>query len=77
MSMRDVVAEGLASGWTAHDAARLTSDLRLEADVAIVGTGAGGGTAAEILSNAGLGVVMIEEGPLRSAADFQMLEAEA
>jgi len=77
MSMRDVVAEGLASGWTAHDAARLTSDLRLEADVAIVGTGAGGGTAAEILSNAGLRVVMIEEGPLRSATDFQMLEAEA
>jgi choline dehydrogenase-like flavoprotein len=77
MSMRDVVAEGLASGWTAHDAARLTSGLRLEADVAIVGTGAGGGTAAEILSNAGLRVVMIEEGPLRSAADFQMLEAEA
>ena len=32
----------------------LSADLALEADVAIVGTGAGGGTAAEILSAAGL-----------------------
>ena len=37
-------------------------DLALEADVAIVGTGAGGGTAAEILAQAGLSVVLLEEG---------------
>ena len=75
--MRDVIAEGLASGWRVHDASRLDGDLKLDADVAIVGTGAGGGTAAEILANAGLRVVMIEEGPLRSSSDFHMLESEA
>src|SRR5205085_85607 len=47
------------------------------AEVVIVGTGAGGGTAAEILSDAGLNVVLIEEGPLATSSDFHMLEAEA
>lgn len=46
-------------------------------DVAIVGTGAGGGTAAEILAQAGLRVVLIEEGPHLTASDFHMLEREA
>ncbi|HKC45000.1 MAG TPA: GMC family oxidoreductase N-terminal domain-containing protein, partial [Burkholderiales bacterium] len=55
----------------------LESDLALAADVAIVGTGAGGGVTAEILSAAGLDVVLIEEGPLKSSSDFKMLEAEA
>lgn len=35
-----------------------------EADFVIVGTGAGGATAARVLSGAGLSVAMIEEGPL-------------
>ena len=56
---------------------RSSADLTLEADVAIVGTGAGGGTAAEILSDAGLNVVLIEEGPLATSSDFRMREAEA
>jgi len=77
MSMRDVIAEGLASGWRVHDAVRLDADLKLDTDVVIVGTGAGGGTAAEILAKSGLRVVMIEEGPLRSSSDFHMLEAQA
>ena len=51
--------------------------MRLEADVVIVGTGAGGGTAAEILSAAGLKVVMVESGALLSSSDFHMLEREA
>ena len=51
--------------------------MHLEADVAIVGTGAGGGVAAEILANAGLQVVMIEEGPLASSKDFRMRESQA
>ena len=59
------------------DASALSADLALEADVAIVGTGAGGGTAAEILSAAGLSVVMIEEGPLATSSDFHMREREA
>jgi choline dehydrogenase-like flavoprotein len=73
----DPIAAGLARGWRAVDASTLDRDLNLEADVAIVGTGAGGGTAAEILALHGLRVLMIEEGPLRSSRDFHMLEREA
>ena len=73
----DIVADGLARGWNVRDASTLTADLSLDADVAIVGTGAGGGTAAEILSRAGSRVVLIEEGPLASSRDFKMLEAQA
>lgn len=73
----DPIAQGLARGWDVHDASTFDRDRDIEADVAIVGTGAGGGTAAEILSSAGLKVVLIEEGPLRSSRDFHMLEREA
>ena len=66
-----------AAAWRIVDASRLAQDLTLEADVAIVGTGAGGGTAAEILAQAGLSVVMLEEGALKSSTDFNMLESEA
>ncbi|MET0681379.1 MAG: GMC family oxidoreductase N-terminal domain-containing protein, partial [Burkholderiales bacterium] len=75
--IRDPIRDGLATGWKVTDAAGLDRDLALEADVAIVGTGAGGGVTAEILSAAGLEVVLIEEGALRSSRDFRMLEAEA
>lgn len=68
---------GLASGWKVIDASTLSQDLTLDADVVIVGTGAGGGTAAEILSDAGLSVVLVEEGPLATSSDFHMLEAAA
>ena len=50
------------SGPTIHVGSTLTEDLHLEADVIIVGTGAGGGVSAEILAGAGLRVVMVEEG---------------
>jgi choline dehydrogenase-like flavoprotein len=75
--LADPFRAGLDSGWKVIDASALTDDLALEADVAIVGTGAGGGTAAEILTDAGLGVVMIEEGPLATSSDFHMRESEA
>jgi len=75
--IKDIVAEGIESGWKHYDASALTNNLTLEADVVIVGTGAGGGTSAEILSKAGLKVVMIEEGPLKSVRDFKMLESDA
>jgi len=71
------VEQGQASIAVGGDAATLERDLTLDADVAIVGTGAGGGVTAEILSAAGLDVVLIEEGPLKSSSDFKMLEAEA
>ena len=74
---RDPFAAGLASGWKLIDASQLPQDRTIAADVAIVGTGAGGGTAAEILSAAGLSVVMIEEGPLATSSDFHMRESEA
>ena len=73
----DPIAQGLARGWKVIDASRMTKDLVLEADVVIVGTGAGGGVSAEILSAAGLSVLMLEEGPLKSTHDFHMREAEA
>ena len=75
--IRDPIREGLAAGWKVTDAATLDRDLALDADVAIVGSGAGGGVTAEILAAAGLDVVLVEEGALRSSSDFHMLEAEA
>jgi choline dehydrogenase-like flavoprotein len=73
----DPFRAGLDAGWKVIDASTLAEDRTLEADVAIVGTGAGGGTAAEILANSGLAVVLIEEGPLVTSSDFRMREAEA
>ena len=73
----DPFAAGLASGWKVIDASTLTQDVTLDADVAITGSGAGGGTAAEILALAGLNVVVLEEGPLRTSNDFRMRESEA
>ncbi len=64
-------------GWDITDASMLTSSLELEADVVIVGTGAGGGTAAETLSKAGLSVVLLEEGPLKTSSQFDMQERAA
>jgi len=76
-TIADPVREGVARGWRVIDASTLTGDLTLEADVVIVGTGAGGGTAAEILAEAGLSVVLVEEGPLKSSSDFRMRESDA
>ncbi len=77
MPVPDLFAEGMARGWKTHNGSRLEQDLTLEADVAIVGSGAGGGTTAEILSAAGYKVLIIEEGPLKTSNDFKMQEAEA
>ncbi len=73
----DPIRAGIAGGWKVHHAGELKQNTTIECDVVIVGTGAGGGTAAEILSQAGLSVVLLEEGPLRSSNDFKMREAEA
>ncbi|MCC6608817.1 MAG: GMC family oxidoreductase [Burkholderiales bacterium] len=73
----DPIEQGLARGWKVVNAAALERDLVVDADVAIVGTGAGGGVSAEILSAAGLKVVLVEEGPLKSSRDFKMLESDA
>lgn len=73
----DPYPEGIARGWKLVDAARLEQDREDEADVVIVGSGAGGGIAAEILAKSGLRVIVVEEGPLRSTQDFHMRESEA
>ncbi|HLT05184.1 MAG TPA: GMC family oxidoreductase N-terminal domain-containing protein, partial [Pseudomonas sp.] len=77
MPVPDLFAEGLARGWKTHDGSRLEHDLTLETDVVIVGSGAGGGTSAEILSAAGLRVLIVEEGPLKTSTDFRMQEHDA
>lgn len=73
----DPIRAGIAGGWRVIHAGELQKNTEIECDVVIVGTGAGGGTAAEILTQAGLRVVMLEEGPLRSSNDFKMREDEA
>ncbi|MBL8486057.1 MAG: GMC family oxidoreductase [Rhodocyclaceae bacterium] len=73
----DVFREGMALGWKVQDGSALTADLTAEADVVIVGTGAGGGVTAEILSSAGLSVILVEEGPLRTTRDFELKESRA
>lgn len=73
----DPVAQGIVDGWDVIDAADYQQSATIEADVAIIGTGAGGGTTAEILTKAGLKVLLIEEGPLKSSNDFKMDERQA
>jgi choline dehydrogenase-like flavoprotein len=51
--------------------------LRFEADVAIVGSGAGGGIVAARLARAGLRVLVLEEGPDRLGPRTPSLEGEA
>ena len=78
MAFSDIYAAGIASGWKVIDASTLTAPQTLEADVAIIGSGAGGGVAAEILSLAGLKVLLLEEGPLKTSDSFKdMDEARA
>ena len=50
------------------------ADTELECDVVIVGSGAGGGTAAGVLAAAGLDVVVIEAGGYFSEEDFDGAE---
>lgn len=72
--INDIYGDGIASGWKVRDASSFAGPQVLEADVVIVGTGAGGGTAAEILSAAGLKVLMVEEGPLKTSASFKDMD---
>lgn len=73
----DPIAAGLANGWRVTDASTLDGNRSFDADVAIIGSGAGGGVTAEILALSGLKVLIIEEGPLKSSRDFKMREADA
>jgi len=75
--MTDPIEQGIARGWRITDASTLSGDQTVESDVVVVGTGAGGGTTAEILAEAGLRVVLVEEGRLYHQPDFRMDEHEA
>ncbi|WP_240902459.1 GMC family oxidoreductase N-terminal domain-containing protein [Aquitalea denitrificans] len=77
MTLPDPIAQGVAAGWRVLDGAAQTQDLQLTCDVLIIGTGAGGGMTAEVLASAGLDVMMVEEGALRTSRDFRLLEAKA
>jgi choline dehydrogenase-like flavoprotein len=76
-SLSDPIVEGLARGWRVFGGSRAAAPATLECDVAIVGSGAGAGITAELLSAAGLKIVIVEEGPLKSSRDFRQLESEA
>ncbi|MES2319461.1 MAG: GMC family oxidoreductase [Pseudomonadota bacterium] len=73
----DPILAGLAGGWKVVDCTTIEADRTFEADVVIVGSGAGGGVSAEILAKSGLTVIIVEEGALKSSKDFKMREAEA
>ena len=73
----DPVADGLARGWPVLGGPHGPLPALTECDVVIVGSGAGGGITAELLSAAGLAVVIVEEGPLRSSRDFRQRESDA
>ena len=77
MAIDDPIVAGLARGWKVHGGPHGALPPRLACDVAIVGTGAGAGITAELLCKAGLSVVLVEEGPLKSSRDFRQLESEA
>ncbi|MGV3619419.1 MAG: GMC family oxidoreductase N-terminal domain-containing protein, partial [Archangium sp.] len=60
--------------FTAED---LTSDVSIECDVCVIGSGSGGAWTALELVNQGKRVVMLEEGGFHTRREFDMTEARA
>lgn len=76
-SLHDPIREGLNRGWQVHGGPHRPVPAHIVCDVAIIGSGAGAGITAELLSRAGLKVLIVEEGPLKSSSDFNQKEAQA
>jgi choline dehydrogenase-like flavoprotein len=55
----------------------ITGDTTLEADVVVIGSGAGGGLVAGELAKAGKSVVVLEKGGYNNEANFTLQEAQA
>jgi choline dehydrogenase-like flavoprotein len=75
-SLQDPIRDGLKRGWKVLGGAHGAPPGKMVCDVAIIGSGAGAGISAELLARAGLQVVIVEEGPLKSSSDFNQ-KAEA
>src|SRR6266568_5177950 len=58
------------------DSIRPETELSLEADVCVIGSGAGGSVIAAKLAALGDRVIVLEAGPYRTANDFSLREAE-
>lgn len=76
-SLQDPILDGLARGWKVHGGPHAALPAVLACDVVIIGSGAGAGITAEMLARAGLKIVIVEEGPLRSSRQFRQREADA
>jgi choline dehydrogenase-like flavoprotein len=61
---------------TIASARALRDDITVDADLCIVGTGAGGAMVAQQAARAGVRVVALEEGPFSTARDFTQREDE-
>ncbi len=75
--LEDPIKAGIQRGWKVSGGAFGSTPAKIVCDVAIIGSGAGAGITAELLAKAGLQVLIIEEGPLKSSTDFNQLESEA
>jgi choline dehydrogenase-like flavoprotein len=75
--LHDPIKDGLARGWKVMGGPFAPPPGLITCDVAIIGSGAGAGITAELLTQAGLRVVIVEEGPLKSSSDFNQKESEA
>jgi choline dehydrogenase-like flavoprotein len=76
-SLQDPIRDGLRRGWKVLGGPHGEAPPRITCDVAIIGSGAGAGITAELLAKAGLKVVIVEEGPLKSSSDFNQQESAA
>jgi choline dehydrogenase-like flavoprotein len=73
----DPILAGLQRGWKVLGGKHGALPATITCDVAIIGSGAGAGITAELMSQAGLNVVIVEEGPLKTSSDFKQNEPEA